>query len=127
MALSRSPLPPTINAMFSDLPCIIQTFPARLFCLWTQWKLNSTFRRFALVGVQSGHNGAQAAQAVMQSAGVQGARIECQKGVLSDHYDSRAKALCLSPRLYGGQSMSSVAMTAHEGSHAIQAKAGSQP
>ena len=127
MALSRSPLPPTINAMFTDLPCIIQTIPARLFCLWTQWKVNSTLRRFALVGVQSGHNGAQAAQAVMQSAGVQGVRIERHQGFLSDHYDPLAKALRLSPHVYDGQSISAVAVAAHEAGHAIQDKVGYLP
>jgi Zn-dependent membrane protease YugP len=67
--------PPTINAMFSDLQYLVLTIPALLFSLGTQWKVNSTFRRFANVGVQSGYNGAQAAQAVMQSAGVQRVRI----------------------------------------------------
>jgi Zn-dependent membrane protease YugP len=67
--------PPTINAMFSDLQYLVLTIPALLLSLGTQWKVNSTFRRFANVGVQSGYNGAQAAQAVMQSAGVQRVRI----------------------------------------------------
>ena len=67
--------PPMINAMFSDLQYLVLTIPALVFSLWTQWKVNSTFRRFANVGVQSGYNGAQAAQAVMQSAGVQRVRI----------------------------------------------------
>ena len=76
MVLSRSSLaPPTINAMFSDLQYLVLTIPALLFSLGTQWKVNSTFRRFANVGVQSGYNGAQAAQAAMQSAGVQRVRI----------------------------------------------------
>jgi hypothetical protein len=42
-------------------------------------------RCFAKVGVQSGYSGAQAAQAVMQSAGVQGVRIERHEGFLSVH------------------------------------------
>jgi Zn-dependent membrane protease YugP len=37
--------------------------------------LRSTFHRFAKVGVQSGYSGAQAAQAVLQSAGERGVRI----------------------------------------------------
>ena len=50
-------------------------------------QLRSTFHRFANVGVRSGYSGAQAAQAVMQSAGVRGVRIERHEGFLSDHYD----------------------------------------
>jgi Zn-dependent membrane protease YugP len=62
-----------------------------------------TFHRFAKVGVQSGYSGALAAQAVMQSAGVRGVRIERHGGFLSDHYDPLAKALRLSPHVYDGQ------------------------
>jgi Zn-dependent membrane protease YugP len=61
--------------MFSDLQYLVLTIPAPLLSLGTQWKVNSTFRRFANVGVQSGYSGAQADQAVMQSAGVQRVRI----------------------------------------------------
>ena len=73
--------------MFFDLQYLVLTIPALLFSLWAQRKVHSTFDRFAKVGVQSGYSGAQAAQAVMQSAGVQGVRIERHEGFLSDHYD----------------------------------------
>ena len=101
--------------------------PALLFSLWAQRKVHSTFDRFAKVGVQSGYSGAQAAQAVMQSAGVQGVRIERHEGFLSDHYDPLAKALRLSPHVYDGKSISSVAVAAHEAGHAIQDQVGYPP
>jgi Zn-dependent membrane protease YugP len=65
-------------------------------------QLRSTFHRFAKVGVRSGYSGAQAAQAVMQSAGVQGVLTERHEDFLSDHYDPLAKALRLSPHVYDG-------------------------
>jgi hypothetical protein len=89
--------------------------------------VHSTFDRFAKVGVQSGYSGAQAAQAVMQSAGVQGVRIERHEGFLSDHYDPLAKALRLSPHVYDGKSISSVAVAAHEAGHDIQDQVGYPP
>jgi len=101
--------------------------PALLFSLWAQRKVHSTFDRFAKVGVQSGYSGAQAAQAVMQSAGVQGVRIERHEGFLSDHYDPLAKVLRLSPHVYDGKSISSVAVAAHEAGHAIQDQVGYPP
>jgi Zn-dependent membrane protease YugP len=84
-------------------------------------------RCFAKVGVQSGYSGAQAAQAVMQSAGVQGVRIERHEGFLSVHYDPLAKVLRLSPHVYDGKSISSVAVAAHEAGHAIQDHVGYPP
>ncbi len=113
--------------MFFDLQYLVLTIPALLFSLWAQWKVHSTFDRFAKVGVQSGYSGAQAAQAVMQSAGVQGVRIERHEGFLSDHYDPLAKALRLSPHVYDGKTISSVAVAAHEAGHAIQDQVGYPP
>ena len=113
--------------MLADLQHLVLTIPALLFSLWAQWKVRSTYHRFATVGVQSGYSGAQAAQAVLQSAGVQGVRIERHEGFLSDHYDPLAKALRLSPHVYNGQSIAAVAVAAHEAGHAIQDKVGYPP
>ena len=88
--------------------------------LLAAWYVKSTFARFTRVGVRSGLNGAQAAQAVLRAAGVGGVAIERHQGFLSDHYDPRAKALRLSPDVYDGRSVSSIAVAAHEAGHAIQ-------
>jgi|688.fasta_scaffold566697_2 Zn-dependent membrane protease YugP len=103
--------------MFEDLQCLVLTIPAPLLSLWAQWKVRSTYHRFATVGVQSGYGGAQA---VLETAGVQGLRIERREGFFSDHYDPLAKALRLSPHVYNGQSIAAVAVAAHEAGHAIQ-------
>ena len=113
--------------MFADPQHLVLTLPALVFSLWAQWKVHNTFHRFAQVGVRSGYSGAQAAQAVLQSAGVQGVRIERHEGFLSDHYDPLAKALRLSPHVYDGQSISAVAVAAHEAGHAIQDQVGYMP
>jgi len=63
--------------------------------------------------------GAEAAAAVARSAGI-AVRIEQSSGFLSDHYDPRGKVLRLSPDVYGGRSISAVAVAAHEAGHAIQ-------
>jgi Zn-dependent membrane protease YugP len=113
--------------MFFDLQYLVLTIPALLFSLWAQWRVKSTFHRFAQVGVRSGYSGAQAAQAVLQTAGVKGVRVERHEGFLTDHYDPLAKALRLSPQVYDGQSISSIAVAAHEAGHAIQDKVGYLP
>jgi hypothetical protein len=42
------------------------------------------------------------------------------QGFLSDHYDPRHKVLRLSPEVYGGRSLASLGIAAHEAGHAIQ-------
>lgn len=113
--------------MFFDSQSLLLTLPALGFSLWAQWRVKSTFNRFATVGVRSGLSGAEAAEAVLRSAGVHGVRIERHQGFLSDHYDPLAKALRLSPHVYDGQSISSIAVAAHEAGHAIQDKVGYAP
>ena len=63
--------------------------------------------------------GAQAAAAVAQAGGAD-VTIERVSGFLSDHYDPRSKTLRLSPEVYDGRSVSSIAVAAHEAGHAIQ-------
>ena len=113
--------------MFFDLQSLAFTLPALGFSLWAQWRVKKTFHRFATVGVRSGLSGAEAAEAVLRSAGVQGVRVERHEGFLTDHYDPGAKALRLSPHVYDGQSISSIAVAAHEAGHAIQDKVGYAP
>jgi Zn-dependent membrane protease YugP len=113
--------------MFFDTQSLLLTLPALGFSLWAQWRVRSTFQRFAEVGVRSGLSGAEAAAAVMRSAGVHGVKIERHQGFLSDHYDPLAKALRLSPHVYDGQSISAIAVAAHEAGHAIQDKVGYAP
>jgi hypothetical protein len=88
--------------------------------LFASWRVKSTFHRYAQVGVRTGMTGAEAAAAVCRAAGVTGVTIERHQGFLSDHYDPTARALRLSPEVFDGRSVSSIAVAAHEAGHAIQ-------
>jgi Zn-dependent membrane protease YugP len=93
--------------------------PALLIAAWASWRVKSTFHKFARVGVRSGMTGAQAAAAVARAGNAE-VTIERHGGFLSDHYDPRSKTLRLSPEVYEGRSISSIAVAAHEAGHAIQ-------
>src|SRR5262245_48620667 len=88
--------------------------------LWAQFRVKSAFARFSRVGVRSGMTGAEAAAAVARAGNASGIRIERHQGFLSDHYDPRTRTLRLSPDVYDGRSVSSIAVAAHEAGHAIQ-------
>jgi len=64
--------------------------------------------------------GAEAAAAVARAGNASGIKIERHQGFLSDHYDPRSRTLRLSPDVYDGRSIASVAVAAHEAGHAIQ-------
>jgi len=96
------------------------TLVGLVISLWAQWRVKSNFARFSKVGVRSGMTGAEAAAAVARAGNAHDIRIERHQGFLSDHYDPRAKTLRLSPEVYDGRSVASIAVAAHEAGHAIQ-------
>lgn len=90
-------------------------------------RVKMRFAHYSKIRVRSGVTGAEAAAAVLDAANVRGTRIEAHRGFLSDHYDPRGKVLRLSPEVYAGNSISSVAIAAHEAGHAIQDAVGYAP
>src|SRR5690606_21939253 len=67
-----------------------------------------------------GFTGAQAAQALLDQAGIHDVRIVPTHGYLSDHYNPVTKELALSEEVYSGRSLASIGVAAHEAGHAIQ-------
>lgn len=64
--------------------------------------------------------GAQAAQRILNAAGIYDVEIRHISGKLTDHYDPRNKTLSLSDSVYGSASVAAVGVAAHECGHAIQ-------
>lgn len=71
--------------------------------------------------------GAQAAQRILNAAGIYDVRIQHVAGDLTDHYDPRNKTLNLSDTVYGSPSVAAVGVAAHECGHAIQHDRGYAP
>lgn len=83
-------------------------------------RMNSTFSKYARIKSASGLTGAQAAQRILNNAGIYDVTIEHVGGNLSDHYDPRNKVLRLSDATYSSDSVAAVGVAAHECGHAIQ-------
>jgi hypothetical protein len=92
--------------------------------LYAQFKVSSAYHKNSQVGSRGRITGAEAAQAVMNSAGINDVEIVEVDGFLSDHYDPINKRLALSANNYRGFSLASLGVAAHEAGHAIQHKQG---
>lgn len=101
-------------------PTYILVIIGAVICLIASARVKSTFRKYDKVRSMSGMTGAQAAERILQSAGIRDVRIEHISGELSDHYDPRNKVLRLSDSTYGSASVAAVGVAAHECGHAIQ-------
>lgn len=93
--------------------------PALLLALIAQAWVQSMYRKYLQTPNSSGLTGVEAAQRVMQTAGLY-LKIEGAPGDLSDHYDPRSKVLRLSRNVATRASVASVAIVAHEIGHAQQ-------
>ncbi|MBL7976802.1 MAG: zinc metallopeptidase [Bacteroidetes Order II. Incertae sedis bacterium] len=93
-----------------------------LLALWAQFKVKSTFNKFAQVPIRGGMTGAEVARAVLDAAGLYHVKVEPTNGFLSDHYDPRGKVLRLSEATYNERSVSAAGVAAHEAGHALQDK-----
>ena len=97
------------------------------FGMWAQWRVKSTFNKYAQIAPRNGMTGAQAAAAVMQSSGLPGLQIRPVAGRLTDHYDPRSKTLNLSADVGQASSLAALGVAAHEAGHAIQDAQGYAP
>lgn len=91
-----------------------------VICLLSSAHVNNTFKKYAKYRSMSGMTGAQAAQRILNAAGIYDVEIRHISGNLTDHYDPRNKTLSLSDSVYGSASVAAVGVAAHECGHAIQ-------
>jgi len=113
--------------MFGFDSTFLLLVPAMIFAFWAQWKVQNTYQKFAQVRAANGLTGRQMAQAIMQRNGVTDVGIEPVGGMLSDHYDPRVKKVRLSGPIHDGDSISSIAVAAHEVGHVLQHAQGYAP
>ena len=94
--------------------------PAILLMVIAQLYVSSAYKKWSQVRVSTQISGADAAQRLIRMAGLSEVQIEPIQGNLTDHYDPRTKILRLSPGVYRGNSVASLAIAAHELGHALQ-------
>ncbi len=90
-------------------------------------KVKRTYARYSKERSMSGMTGAQAAQRILNVAGIYDVTIQHVSGNLTDHYDPKNKTLNLSDAVYGNASVASVGVAAHECGHAVQHDRGYMP
>jgi len=105
--------------MFDPLYMFVMFVGFALSGLASLW-VKSTVSKYSQVPTREGMTGAQIAQAILDAEGIRDVRIERVGGFLSDHYDPSSRTLRLSPDIYGGRSVASAGIAAHEVGHALQ-------
>lgn len=117
---------------FIDFRWILFLAPAILLAFYAQWKVKSTYARYAKVAASSGLTAAQVAERILGHGAVslgkpdlRSVKITAVSGTLSDHYDPRTKTLRLSKP--DSRALADIGVAAHEAGHALQDAARYQP
>ncbi len=112
---------------FIDYWYIILVVPAMIIAAVAQFKVKSTFNKYAGVPNNKRITGAYAAQAVLSYYGISNVRIERVSGKLTDHFDPRTNVIRLSDEVYSSTSVAAIGVACHEAGHAAQHAEGYAP
>jgi uncharacterized protein len=113
--------------MFFDPTYLLFILPALALSLWASWRTRSAFNKYSRVRAATGLSGAQAAQRMLERAGIRDVEIVPAHGLLTDHYNPVTKKLALSEGVYQSSSVAAIGVACHEAGHAIQHAVGYKP
>ena len=113
--------------MFDPLYLLLVLLPGMLISGLASWKVKSAFNKYSRVASRNGYTGAQAAQKLLDNAGIHDVQVVRSQGFLSDHYNPQNKQLALSEPVYDSTSVAALGVATHEAGHAIQHARGYAP
>lgn len=106
--------------MFDPLYILTVLLPGLLISGLASFLVKAAFNRYSRVAARRGYTGAEAAQLLLDGAGIHDVRVVPTHGFLSDHYNPLTKELALSPEVYASNSVAAIGVATHEAGHAIQ-------
>ena len=102
-------------------------FLPMILVAWAQMRVRSAFNKYSQVASAKQLSGAETARRILHQHRIYDVSVEETRGMLSDHYDPRAKAVRLSSDNFHGRHLAGLAVAAHEVGHAIQHAQGYVP
>ena len=112
---------------YFDYYYILFVIPPLIFAAWAQFKVKSTFHKYAGHHSGQGYTAVMIARLILDQNGLFHVKIEMTSGNLTDHFDPRANVIRLSESVYHSTSVASIGVAAHEVGHAIQYSKGYLP
>lgn len=101
-------------------PTYILVLPGLALALWAQYRVRSTYGKWARVPTGRGLAGKDVARAILDGNSLGQVAVQPVAGTLSDHYDPRKQTVSLSEEIYHNASVAALGVAAHECGHALQ-------
>lgn len=99
-------------------------FISIIVTLSAQFYVKKEYNKYKKIDNEKGLSGFDVARKILDKNGLSSIYIVETKGIMSDHYDPKGKVVRLSKEVFNDNSISSVAIAAHECGHAVQHKNG---
>lgn len=110
-----------------DWTYIVLVLPAILFTVIAQIWVKSAYSKMSKMYIEKGYTGADIAQRILRSAGVNNVSIVPIGGEMTDNFNPRTNTVSLSQGVYSSTSIAAAGIAAHECGHAIQYAKGYGP
>lgn len=104
----------------SPLYLIMVVLPGMALSGAASWLVKARFNKYSKVASRNGFTGQQAAQKLLDRAGISDVRVVRVDGMLTDHYNPSTKQLALSSAVFDRTSIAAIGVATHEAGHAIQ-------
>ena len=108
-------------------PTYILVIIGAVICMIASARVKSTYNKYSQYRSMTGMTGAQAAERILNSAGIYDVSIRHVSGNLTDNYNPMKKTLNLSDTVYGSTSVAAIGVAAHGCGPAIQHQKGYVP
>ena len=106
---------------------ILVMLPGMILSGGASYLVKTRFQKYSQVPGSRGYTGQQAAQKLLDRAGITDVSVVRVDGFLSDHYNPVSKQLALSPPVFDSTSVAAIGVATHEAGHAIQHATGYAP
>jgi len=112
---------------FDPMYMLFVLLPSMALSGGAAWLVKSRFNKFSQVPSRNGYTGQQAAQKLLDAAGITDVKVVRVDGSLTDHYNPTTKSLALSTPVFDETSIAAIGVATHEAGHAIQHATGYFP
>ncbi|MEM7582640.1 MAG: zinc metallopeptidase [Acidobacteriota bacterium] len=106
--------------MFDPMYLLLVALPTMVLSMGASALTKSTFKKYSRQRASTGLTGAEAAQRMLDRAGITDVKVVATRGYLSDHYNPINKTLALSEATYAQPTVAAIGVACHEAGHAIQ-------
>ena len=95
--------------------------------MWAQGHVSRVFQAYSGIRAKDGRSAGEVAMELLRREGNNNVSLARISGALTDNYDPRTETLNLSDAVYASNSVSALAVAAHEAGHAMQKFTGYAP